>query len=93
MGTYHIIHRHTPENCYGPPNENDALMDLWRQVKVNAIENNVDIKYFKANPTEHIFFILLETSDYSNNEKTIGQCKKTGEFTITPVMEPPFWED
>ena len=91
MGTYHIIHRHTPENCYGPPNENAALMDLWRQVKVNAEENNVEIKFFKMNPSQHVSFMLLEAPDYESLEKTIGQCKKTGQFTITPVVEQFFF--
>ena len=91
MQAYHIIHTHTPEDCFGPPNENPEMMDLWKQVRVNAKENNVEIKFFKANPTQHTFFILLEAEDYSDIEKTIGQCKKTGEFQITPVTEPPFF--
>ena len=28
--------------------------------------------------------------DYANIEKTIGQCKKTGDFRVTPVMEQTF---
>ena len=66
-------------------------MSLWKQVGANAKENNVDIKFFKINPSEHIFFILVEAEDYSDVEKTIGQCKKTGEFTITPVVEQIFF--
>ena len=61
------------------------------QVGTNAKEHNVDIKYFKINPTEHTFFILVEAEDYADVEKTIGQCKKTGEFTITPVVEQIFF--
>ena len=61
-----------------------------REAKKLAEEQNVEIKFFKVNPTEHIFFILLETDDYSNIEKTIGQCKKTGDFRVTPVMEQTF---
>ena len=91
MATYHITHSHSPDNCYGPPNEDDEMMSLWKQVGTNAKENNVDIKFFKVNPSEHIFFLLLEAEDYSNIEKTIGQCKKTGDFTITPVIDHPFF--
>ncbi len=57
----------------------------------NAEANNVDIKYFKVNPSEHIFFILLEAADYSDVEKNLGQCKKTGGFVVTPVMEQTFF--
>ena len=60
---------------------------LWKQIGKNASENNVDIKYFVLNPSEHIFFLLLEAEDYLNIEKTIGQCKKTGDLTITPVID------
>ena len=67
-------------------------MSLWKQVGTNAKENNVDIKFFKINPSEHIFFILVEAEDYSDVEKTIGQCKKTGAFTITPVVEQIFFQ-
>ena len=62
-------------------------MALWKQVGTNAKEHNVDIKYFKINPTEHTFFILVEAEDYADVEKTIGQCKKTGEFTITQSVK------
>ena len=51
----------------------------------------MDIKFFKVNPSEHIFFILLEAEDYSDVEKTIGQCKKTADFTVTPVVEQIFF--
>ena len=91
MATYHIIHSHTAETCYGPPNEDPKIMALSKQVGTNAKEHNVDIKYFKINPTEHTFFILVEAEDYADVEKTIGQCKKTGEFTITPVVEQIFF--
>jgi len=91
LATYHIIHSHTAETCYGPPNEDPKIMALWKQVGTNAKEHNVDIKYFKINPTEHTFFILVEAEDYADVEKTIGQCKKTGEFTITPVVEQIFF--
>ena len=91
MATYHIIHSHTADTCYGPPNEDPQIMSLWKQVGTNAKENNVDIKFFKINPSEHIFFILVEAEDYSDVEKTIGQCKKTGAFTITPVVEQIFF--
>ena len=66
-------------------------MALWKQVGTNAQENNVEIKFFKVNPSEHVFFLLLEAEDYSNIEKTIGQCKKTGDFTITPVIDHTFF--
>tara|TARA_B100001013_G_C24255039_1_gene302597 strand:+ start:100 stop:210 length:111 start_codon:yes stop_codon:yes gene_type:complete len=36
---------------------------------------------------------LLEAEDYSDVEKTIGQCKKTGDFAITPVIDQPFFEN
>jgi hypothetical protein len=91
LATFHIIHSHTADTCYGPPNEDPKIMSLWKQVGANAKENNVDIKFFKINPSEHIFFILVEAEDYSDVEKTIGQCKKTGEFTITPVVEQIFF--
>ena len=39
------------------------------------------------NPTEHKIFMLLEAKDYLDIEKTIGQCKKTGVFSITPVID------
>ena len=91
MGTYHITVSHSAENCFGPPNEDNEIMSLWKQVGTNAKENNVDIKFFKVNPSEHIFFILLESDDYSNIEKTIGQCKKTADFTITPVIDQFFF--
>ena len=76
MATYHITHSHSAENCYGPPNEDDEMMSLWKQIGTNAEENNVDIKFFKVNPSEHVFFPFLEAGDYLNVEKTIGQCKK-----------------
>ena len=75
----------------GPPNQDDQIMSLWKQIGTNAKENNVDIKFFKINPSEHVFFLLLEAEDYSDIEKTIGQCKKTGDFTVTPVMEQSFF--
>ena len=91
MPIYHITHTHTAENCYGPPNEDSEIMALWKQVGLNAKENGVEIKYFKINPSEHVFFILLEAEDYSNVEKTIGQCKKTGDFHVTPVIDQIFF--
>ena len=91
MATYHITVSHSAENCFGPPNEDNEIMSLWKQVGTNAKENNVDIKFFKVNPSEHVFFILLESDDYANIEKTIGQCKKTGDFTITPVIDQFFY--
>ena len=91
MATYHIEHRHSYQNCYGSPDFNEEKMDLWRQVKVNAEENNVEIKFFKMNPSQHVSFMLLEAPDYESLEKTIGQCKKTGQFTITPVVEQFFF--
>ena len=87
MATYHITHSHSAENCYGPPNEDAETVALWKQIGKNASENNVDIKYFVLNPSEHIFFLLLEAEDYLNIEKTIGQCKKSGNLTITPVID------
>ena len=87
LTTYHITHTHSSENCFSG---NDEIMSLWKQIENNAQNNNVEINFFKVNPTEHIFFILLETDDYSNIEKTIGQCKKTGDFRVTPVMEQTF---
>jgi len=66
-------------------------MSLWQQIGKKAKENNVDIKFFKMNPSEHVSFILLEATDYADVEKTIGQCKKTGEFTITPVIDQIFF--
>ena len=56
LTAFHITHSHSPENCYGPPNEDDEMMSLWRQIGTNAKENNVDIKFFKINPSEHVFF-------------------------------------
>lgn len=57
MPLYHIIHTHSAETCFGAPNpENEKKMDLWREVGKNAEENNVEIKFFKVNPTEHTFF-------------------------------------
>ncbi|MBJ28370.1 MAG: hypothetical protein CL776_06260 [Chloroflexi bacterium] len=91
MPKYHVIHTHTKETCFGPPDENPEMMQLWKQVRGNAKENNVTIESWVVNPTEHIFFIVLEGADYSDIEKTIGDCKKTGEFQITPVIEPPFF--
>ena len=87
MATYHITHNHSAENCYGPPDEDIETVALWKQIGKNAEENNVDIKLFVLNPSEHIFFILLEAEDYLNVEKTIGQCKKTGKITVTPVVD------
>ena len=40
---------------------------------------------------DEVFFLLLEAEDYSNVEKTMGQCKKTGEFVVTPVMNHTFF--
>ena len=67
------------------------MMSQWKQVRANAQANNVDIRFFKINPTQHTIFLLLEAEDYSDIEKTIGQCKKTGDFEVTPVIEPPFF--
>ena len=91
MATYHITHSHSAETCYGPPNEDEEIMALWKQVRTNAKENNVAIKFWKVSPSLHIFFLLLEADDYSDIENTIGQCKKTGLFEVTPVIEPPFF--
>jgi hypothetical protein len=91
LTTYHITHSHTYENCYGPPQQDEETMSLWQQIGKKAKENNVDIKFFKMNPSEHVSFILLEATDYADVEKTIGQCKKTGEFTITPVIDQIFF--
>ncbi len=91
MPTFHVIHTHTAENCFGPPDEDSDKMALWKQVRKNAEENNVDIRFFKVNPSEHIFFMLLTAEHYADVEKTIGQCKKTGDFQITPVIESPFF--
>ena len=91
MPTYHITHNHSAENCFGAPNRDDETSSLWEQIGTNAEENNVDIKFFKICPSEHVFFLLVEAEDYSNVEKTIGQCKKTGDFTVTPVMEQTFF--
>ena len=91
MQTYHITHNHSAENCFGAPNRDDEMSSLWEQIGTNAEENNVDIKFFKTCPSEHIFFLLVEADDYSNVEKTIGQCKKTGDFTVKPVMEQTFF--
>ena len=92
MATYHITVKHDRSNCFGPPNEDKSIMSLWRQVKTNAKQNNVEITFFKVNPSEHIFFILLEApGGYCDVEKTIGQCKKTADFTITPVVEQIFY--
>ncbi len=66
-------------------------MDLWRQIPSLANENNVTIHFFKVNPTEHIFFLLVEADDYSQIENTIGQCKKLGDFAVTPVIEQTFY--
>ena len=91
MQTYHITHNHSAENCFGAPNRDDEMSSLWEQIGTNAEENNVDIKFFKICPSEHIFFILVEAGNYSDIEKPIGQCKKTGDFTVTPVMEQSFF--
>lgn len=91
MALYHIEHRHSAETCFGAPGPDDEKMSLWKQVGEKAKENNVDIKFFKVNPSEHVFFLLLEAEDYSNVEKTMGQCKKTGEFVVTPVMNHTFF--
>ena len=56
MPTYHVIHTHSAETCFGAPNPDNEKMDLWREVGKNAKENNVEIKFFKVNPTEHTFF-------------------------------------
>ena len=91
MPLYHIIHTHSAQTCLGAPNPENEKMDLWREVGKNAEENNVEIKFFKVNPTEHTFFLLLDAKDYSDIEKTIGKCKKTGDFTITPVTDHTFF--
>ena len=76
MPTYHIEHRHSYENCYGPPDFNEEKMDLWRQVKVNTEENNVEIKFFKMNPSQHVSFMLLDAPDYESLEKRSANAKK-----------------
>ena len=90
MATYHITHNQSAANCYRPPNQDDKIMSLWKQIGTNAKENNVDINFFKVNSSEHVLFLLLEAEDYSKIEKTIGQCKKTGDFTVTPVIDHMF---
>jgi len=91
LPTYHITHSHSAENCFGAPNPNVEMMSLWKQIGSNAEANGVDIKFFKVNASEHIFFLLVEAEDYSDIEKTIGQCKKTGDFSVTPVIEQNFF--
>ena len=66
MQTYHITHNHSAENCFGAPNRDDEMSSLWEQIGINAEENNVDIKFFKICPSEHVFFLLVEADDYSN---------------------------
>ena len=91
MATYLIEHRHSAETCFGAPGPDDEKRSLWTMVGENAKNNNVDIKFFKVNPSEHVFFILLEAENYSDVEKVIGQCKKTGDFIVTPVMDQNFF--
>ncbi len=87
MTHFHITYEHSPENCMGIPNPDKASMELWKQIEPNAKKNNVKIEFFKMNPTEHKIFMLLEADNYVDIEKTIGQCKKTGVFSITPVID------
>tara|TARA_B000000460_G_C21322410_1_gene309131 strand:+ start:58 stop:327 length:270 start_codon:yes stop_codon:yes gene_type:complete len=88
MATYHVTHVHSFENCFSG---NSESTDLWKQIPSLAKENNVSISFFKVNPTEHTFFLLMEAEDYSQIENTIGQCKKLGDFNITPVIEQTFY--
>jgi hypothetical protein len=55
MATYHVTHSHSADNCYDPPDENEELMALWKQVGTNAQENNVAIKFFKEIPPSMCF--------------------------------------
>ena len=87
MPHYHVTFTHSLENCMGVPNPDKEAMELWKQIEPNASDNNVKIEFFKMNPTEHKIFMLLEAKDYLDIEKTIGQCKKTGVFSITPVID------
>ena len=88
MATYHITHIHSFENCFSGDKES---AELWKKIPSLAKENGVSINFFKVNPTEHTFFFLADAEDYSQIEKTIGQCKKLGDFSITPVMEQTFY--
>ncbi len=44
---------------------------------------NFNINFFKVNPSEHVFFVLLEAEITKNVEKT-------GHFTVTPVIHNLF---
>ncbi len=87
MSYYHITYTHTPEICPGEPNSNPEKMNAWAKIYDKSKENNVKVHYFFANPTEHKMFLLLEAIDYIDVEKTIGQTKKLGSISITPVID------
>ena len=61
----------------------NANLPLERTYEKTLIKFNVyinfNINFFKVNPSEHVFFVLLEAEITKNIEKT-------GYFTVTPVI-------
>ena len=61
----------------------NANLPLERTYEKTLIKFNVyinfNINFFKVNPSEHVFFVLLEAEITKNIEKT-------GCFTVTPVI-------
>ena len=64
MATYHVTHVHSFENCFSG---NSESMDLWKQIPSLAKENNVSIKFFKVNPTEHTFFLFVRVVEHEKH--------------------------
>ena len=87
MTYYHITFTHPPDICPGEPNSDPEKINAFAKIYDKSKENNVKVHYFVANPTEHKMFLLLETTDYINIEKTIGHTKKIGSISITPVVD------
>jgi len=87
MSYFHITYTHTPEVCPGEPNSDPEKINALAKIYDNSKENNVKLHFFVANPTEHKMYLLLETDEYINIEKTIGHTKKLGSISITPVVD------
>tara|TARA_A100001037_G_C15148299_1_gene637562 strand:- start:5097 stop:5264 length:168 start_codon:yes stop_codon:yes gene_type:complete len=50
------MYSYSEENYYEPPNEDIKIMSLWKQIGQNAKDNNIGIKFFKVNQSQHDFF-------------------------------------
>ena len=84
---FHVEHQHSWDTCFGGDPEKRKL---WEDVSYLAQNNEVTVREFIVNPSEHNFFLVLEAPDYASVERTVGQTKTLGDMRIVPVIN---WTD